>query len=213
MYELSQLAHLDTILARETNIDNIVGIRAQVETLRVYAVNIGKSKEECKEIAMARIKSERRAGQLLLSMPKRNGARPPDTGFIDTNPCEIEGVKPSQRNSWQWIARLPDDVFEDLMIGCIQNAEQEITTAFFYKAAKIHMMRSNGINTDRPQQEQQEYQATDDFKELFRYAFFKGVKWRAWNPPVDVEDAIEEAIEAWESNNNIRKAQKGNQDE
>ncbi len=149
-YELSQLSHLDSILARETNIDNIIGIRAQVEALRVYAVNIGKSKDECKEIAMARIKAERRAGQVLLIMPKRNGARPADTGFIDAIPPDVDGLLPSQRNSWQWIARLPDDVFDRIVLERYQSGD-EITTAFFYKAGRIHIMRQRGINTDRPQ--------------------------------------------------------------
>lgn len=148
MYELSQLSHLDSILLHETNIDNVIGIRAEIEALRVYAVNIGKSKDKCQEIAMARIKSERRAGQMLLEIPKRNGARPSDMGFIDAMPLEIPGLLPSQRNSWQTIAKLPDDLFDDIMLERYQSGE-DITTSYFYRAAKIHIMRQRGINTDK----------------------------------------------------------------
>jgi hypothetical protein len=146
---LAQLSRLDTALAQATRIDEITDIRAKVEALRVYAVNIGASKDQCKEIAMARIKAERRAGQMLLSLPKRNGARPPDTGFIDTNPCDIDSILPSQRNSWQWIARLPDKLFDDMLLERYQSSD-EITTQYFYRAAKIHIMRKSGINTDKP---------------------------------------------------------------
>lgn len=149
MYELSQLSHLDTILLRETNIDNVIGIRAEVEALRVYAVNIGKSKDKCQEIAMARIKAERRAGQLLLDMPKRNGARPSDAGFTEQNPQTIKGIKKSQINSWQTIAKLPDDLFDKILLERFQSGD-DITTKFFYTSAKIHTMRQRGISTDRP---------------------------------------------------------------
>ncbi len=149
MYELSQLSHLDTILLRETNIDNVIGIRAEVEALRIYAVNIGKSKDKCQEIAMARIKAERRAGQLLLDMPKRNGARPSDAGFTEQNPQTIKGIKKSQINSWQTIAKLPDDLFDKILLERFQSGD-DITTKFFYTSAKIHTMRMRGISTDRP---------------------------------------------------------------
>ena len=146
---LLQLTELDRMLAATTRIDEITDIRAKIEALRVYAVNIVESKQDCKLFAMARIKAERKAGQVLLEMPKRNGARPADTGFIDTIPQEIEGVKLSQRNSWQMIARLPDDLFEDLMLGCIQNGDQEVTTAFFYKAGRVYKHGSADRNQER----------------------------------------------------------------
>ena len=146
---LLQLSELDRLLAASTRIDEITCIRAKLEALRIYAVNIGESRETCNDFAMARIKAERKAGQVMLSLPKQNGARPPDTGFIDTIPQEIEGVLPSQRNSWQTIAKLPDDLFDSLMLERFQSTD-DITTSYFYKAAKIHIMRQRGISTDRP---------------------------------------------------------------
>jgi len=48
---------------------------------------------------------------------------------------------------------LPDDLFEGLILG-IRVSEHithdEITARFFRKAGEIHIMRSNGISTDRP---------------------------------------------------------------
>ena len=143
--QLMSLSHLDTMLARATRIDEITEVRAKIEALRVYAVNIGASKDKCQDFAMARIRAERKAGQVLLELPKRNGARPSDTGFIDATP---QGVLPSQRNSWQTIARLPDDLFDDIMKERYDSKE-DITTSYFYKASKIHTMRSKGVNTDR----------------------------------------------------------------
>jgi len=148
--ELLQLSHLDTLLAQTTHIDEITTIRAKLEALRVYAVNIGASRDKCQEIAMARIKAERKAGQVMLSLPKRNGARPADVGFMDTNPQDIDGVLPSQRNSWQTIAKLPDDVFERVMLERYQSGD-DITTTYFYRAARIHIGRTNNTYRHTPQ--------------------------------------------------------------
>jgi hypothetical protein len=151
IYELSQLNHLDSILERETNINNLVSIRAQIAALHTYAVNIGKSKEECKEIAMARIRSERRAGQVLLSLPKANGNRPGDVGLNELTPLIKDTIGKSNSHRWQTIAQLPNDKFENLALGCIQDKEQDVTTHYFYKAARVHTGRTNS-----------EYQHTPD---------------------------------------------------
>ena len=195
---LLQLTELDRMLAVATRIDDITEIRAKIEALRVYAVNISESKQNCKLFAMARLRAERKAGQVMLLLPKRNGARPADTGFIDAIPYEIEGVKPSQRNSWQTIAKLPDDLFEDLMLGCIQNDDQEITTSFFYKAGRIHM---NKHNTQAYQRQQSEAVEVDEA--LFRFAFVSGIFYADgvfinYNEE-DVVNAMQRAIEAWKA--------------
>lgn len=194
MYELSQLSHLDTILLRETNIDNVIGIRAEVEALRVYAVNIGKSKDKCQEIAIARIKSERRAGQMLLEIPKRNGARPADAGFIGSSPLEIKGMTPSQRNSWQWIARLPDDIFERTVLERFQSGD-DITTQHFYRASKIHIMRQRGISTDRPQASP--IAAID--LELVSFVWARAIDWYLNGGKQHEGEATEQAIEEYKA--------------
>ena len=184
------------MLAVATRIDDITEIRAKIEALRVYAVNISESKQNCKLFAMARLRAERKAGQVMLLLPKRNGARPADTGFIDAIPYEIEGVKPSQRNSWQTIAKLPDDLFEDLMLGCIQNDDQEITTSFFYKAGRIHM---DDKHSTQPYQRQQPEAPEVDI-EFARFIFqrAKHYFWRSMDARTQ-EQALQDAIEAWKA--------------
>lgn len=142
---LLQLTELDRMLAVTTRIDEITDIRAKVEALRVYAVNIGASRQECKLFAMSRLKAERKAGQVLLSLPRLNGARPEDADFHESSPQVLDGVSDTQSHRWQMIARLPDDKFDKLMLGRVQSSD-EITTAFFYKAGRIHA----GYTDQRP---------------------------------------------------------------
>ncbi|KKK76862.1 hypothetical protein LCGC14_2859350, partial [marine sediment metagenome] len=97
------------------------------------------------------------------------------------------------------IAILPDDLFSDLILE-IRTTEhithQEITTSFFYKAAKIHLMRMRGISTDRPQAEEPEAEIDLEFA---AHMFWAGAVWEGRintsghnNPDEEVRIAIEE---------------------
>jgi len=147
--QLMQLSHLDTALARSTHIDEITGIRATLEALRIYAVNIGESKETCKAFAMARIKSERKAGQVLAGLDLHGNNQHMRKSHESTSSLADYCISKSQSHRWQMIARLPDKLFDDMLLERYQSPD-DITTQYFYRAAKIHTMRQRGINTDRP---------------------------------------------------------------
>jgi hypothetical protein len=200
--QLMQLSHLDTMLAQATKIDEVTEIRARVEALRVYAINIGASIEECNQFALVRIRAERKAGQVIASLPKSNGARPADTGFCDETPLISEFVTKSQSHRWQTIAQLPDDLFDNLLLDR-QSAKDEVTTQFFYEASRIHQMRMKGINTDKPEPEPE----VDE--EMFSFAFAAGVRWSRYDDSDNnLDNALQKAIEKWKKRNDWNK--KGN---
>ena len=178
--QLIELGGLDRMLANSTRIDEIADVRAKLEALRVYAVNIGESREVCNEFAMARIKAERRAGQLLLSLPKRNGARPNDMGVDETTPSPLDFVTKTQSHYWQMIAQLPDDKFSDLMLERVQSGD-DITTRFFYKAGRVHKLRTEGVNVDKSNPYQtngdgERMYTEEQMKEAFSTAFRDGMR-------------------------------------
>jgi hypothetical protein len=142
---LMELSHLDTMLAQATKIDEIIDLRAKFEAMRIYHVNIKESRERCNEYALARVRAERKVGKVLLSldMSGNNG------GCNDVTTLSDFGVNKSTSHRWQTIARIPNELFEELSLGQLESGD-EITTNFFYKAARIHQMRMKGINTDKP---------------------------------------------------------------
>ena len=77
-----------------------------------------------KEIAEEiKIRAERRAGELLLEMPKKHGARPADTGSQAVTPLKEAGITKNQSSNWQQIAEVPEEEFEKYI-----ETSPEITT-------------------------------------------------------------------------------------
>ncbi len=145
--QIMELSELDTMLALATGIDQIVDFRERAKALHQYYTGINESREFCNELISARIRAERKAGQELLALPKRNGYRPADMGFDDQAP--LHGIKKDKVYRWQWIARIPDGLFETELLARLGSGD-ELTTNYFYKYARIHVARRRGISTDRP---------------------------------------------------------------
>lgn len=104
--------------------------------------------------AMVRIRAERKAGQVLsaLNLLGNNQHGRVSNESISLKDC---GITPDESYRWRTIAQLPDGEFENSMLERFQSGD-DITTSFFYKAAKIHLMRMRGISTDRPQRPEPE---------------------------------------------------------
>ena len=133
--ELMQLSHLDTMLARATRIDEITEVRARAEAMRTYAVHIKASREICQEYAMARIRAERKAGQVLseLDMHGNNQHKRKSSNKMSLKDYDITA---SDSHIWQTIASLPDEKFEKIMKERY-DSKSDITTTYFYRAGKI----------------------------------------------------------------------------
>jgi hypothetical protein len=134
------------MLERATKINEITDLRAKFEAMRVYHVNIKASRETCNEYALARVRAERKAGQVLLSidMSGNNG------GCSDTTTLKDFGISKDTSHRWQTIAKVSDKKFDELSLGRL-NSGDDITTNFFYKAGKVERLRSKGIDIDKPQ--------------------------------------------------------------
>ncbi len=146
--QLMELSHLDTMLARATRIDEITEIRARAEAMRIYAVNIKASREQCNEYAIARIRSERKAGKVLSTLNFHGNNQ---HKRISSNSMSLKdyGITSDESYRWRAIANMPDELFNKIMKERY-DSQNDITTDFFFKAARIHTMRQRGINTDRP---------------------------------------------------------------
>ena len=133
--ELMELSHLDTMLARATRIDEITEVRARAEAMRTYAVHIKASQEICQEYAMARIRAERKCGQVLASLDLHgnNQHKRKSSNKMSLNDYDITA---SDSHIWQTIASLPDEKFENIMKERY-DSKSDITTTYFYRAGKI----------------------------------------------------------------------------
>ena len=128
----------------------------ELEVLHLLADKMKASIEIKNDIGEAQVRIYRDAGQRLSSQFRRGGngsnqytkrakherKRLADFGYTD-----------KIANMCRKIAVLPDDLFEDLILG-IRTSEHitydEITARFFRQAGEIHLMRMRGISTDRP---------------------------------------------------------------
>lgn len=142
-----ELSELDTMLALATGIDQILDFRERAGALYKYYIGIRESREFCNELIAARIRAERKAGQELLTLPKRNGYRPADMGFDDQAP--LHGIKKDKAYRWQWIARIPDELFETELLARLGSGD-DLTSNYFYNYARIDNARKAGTYTDRP---------------------------------------------------------------
>ena len=145
-HQIMELSELDTMLALATNIDQIVDFRERAKALHQYYIGIKESREFCNGLIAARIRAERKAGQELLALPKRNGYRPADMGFDNQTP--LHGIKKDKAYRWQWIARIPDELFENELLARLGSGD-ELTTNYFYKMSRVYNARQKGISIDK----------------------------------------------------------------
>ena len=83
------------------------------------------------EVAEAHLRTERRAGELLLELQKNAGGRPPadQKGGAASIPTLRElGITSQESHRWQRIASIPREVFDDFLAKSHQGT-RELTTA------------------------------------------------------------------------------------
>jgi hypothetical protein len=84
------------------------------------------------DVAESHLRTQRRAGQLLMRLPKHMGGRPPGAprAHNEAAPSTLEelGIDPHESHRWQLIAAVPQEVFEDFILEC-RETERELTSA------------------------------------------------------------------------------------
>jgi len=125
---------------------------SELQVLKFMADKMRANVELKNDIAEAQLIIYRNAGQRFGELFKRggDGSNQHGKGANHTGVRLADfGIDTRIADICRKIAVLPDDLFEDLILGIRQNehiTHQEITTAFFYKAGRIHA----GYTDQRP---------------------------------------------------------------
>lgn len=126
-----------TLLVRRANaMEKTVG-----EALKTFS-KLGQDQLRLQqEAAEAHLRTQRRAGELLMQMPRNRGGRPPKSaGALDGNgerPVTLRevGVDVHESHRWQRIAAVPVEQFEEYIKEC-HSRGAELTTAGMLRLAR-----------------------------------------------------------------------------
>ena len=114
-----QLTHYEnakTALAEYTKVDDIKDFRDKAVAVQAYAKQANDYDLE-RDASIARVRAERRAGELLRDMDKAKGGNPQllatDEGLDNPKTLSEMGLTYDQSSKWQKLADVPEDVFEE----------------------------------------------------------------------------------------------------
>jgi hypothetical protein len=107
--ELVKWNNAKNAIAECKTIDEIKEIRDKAEALRLYAKQAGESLHMQNDIAEIKLRAERKAGELLkendISEKRASSSR---------GTCTLpEGINKKQSHTWQRIADIPEEKFEE----------------------------------------------------------------------------------------------------
>lgn len=128
--ESKLLVHFNRVRSELTTIDTIedaLRVRDGAELLRVLATKIKATKETLDEIAILKVRSERKLGQLIGSLPETRGGdhkskefqnqRSSSSTFDKERPTlQNLGISRNLSSRSQLIAKIPDELFEEKII-------------------------------------------------------------------------------------------------
>ena len=103
--------------------------------------------------AEAHLRTQRRAGELLASMEKHSGGRPPKTGITKGRVSGIStladlGITRNEAHRWQLLATLTEEQFEDYLADC-HSRRRELTTIGALARAR-YVVRERSALLERP---------------------------------------------------------------
>jgi hypothetical protein len=117
--QLVRYSAMCTAIAAADKVDEVKSIRDKSMAIRLYARQAGNFEAE-RQAQNIRVRAERRAGELLATMPKAKGAAEPGTKRGSTRspnatastPLAALGVTKQQASEWQQLAKVPEKEFE-----------------------------------------------------------------------------------------------------
>jgi len=127
-YPLEQLSELDSILMHTTKIDIVLDIRHRIKAMAEYARNIKASKELSNKIIAARLRSERKAGQILMDMGLVGNNQHSQSSGATT--LKQMNISKDQSSDWQKIGEIPEETFDDWLLGSLQSDSDLSTRGF-----------------------------------------------------------------------------------
>ncbi|MCI0660700.1 MAG: hypothetical protein L0220_06475 [Acidobacteria bacterium] len=180
------LAHFNqarSALERARTIDEVKDIRDKAEALRLYTRQAGESLEMQNMCAEIKLRAERRAGEILREMEKRDGGdamKAPSHDAREFPPSLSDlGINYSQSSRWQAIAAIPEEVFEAHLAETVANAK-ELTSAGALKLAK-HVQRE----ARRVQRSTDVTEVTSDLFQLYVGDFVEMCRLHIANDSID----------------------------
>jgi hypothetical protein len=123
--ELRQIDQFVRSLAKITDIKQVKAIRDRAEALRHFAEAADLGLQAQNRFAVAKLRAERRAGELLMDIVKHGGDRR-SKSRDDKQTLEKLGIDWNRSSRWQREAAVPEDVFEKYVAEA-NSAAEEIT--------------------------------------------------------------------------------------
>jgi ParB family chromosome partitioning protein len=152
---IEKLSVISQMLNEAKGLDDIKRIRDIAEAARVYAQAAKLGLESQNGAAEIKIRAERKAGELLLQMPKNEGAKGNPNGqgapIVQLHDATTQivptyasiGIEKTQASRWQMIAKIPIEKFERRIENVKANKE-ELTSKGMLAVA--HVSYNSGEN-------------------------------------------------------------------
>jgi hypothetical protein len=106
------------------------------------------------EVAEVHLRTQRRAGELLLAMAKHRGGRPSGTGSMASSASSLPvtlkdlGISPRESHRWQRVAQVPAERFEEHIATCRAQRRELTTAGVLALAADEGRSRAQGSNQE-----------------------------------------------------------------
>jgi hypothetical protein len=148
---LARISQARRALAAASTLDDVLQIRDQAEALRVYAKAASDSLEAANAAAEIKLRAERKAGEMLAAMEKRDGgdaARARSHDVTELPPSlEDLGIDKMQSSRWQREANVPEQKFEEYLTLC-RDERREVTQAGLLKVLSGAHVGFNSGNSE-----------------------------------------------------------------
>ena len=147
---IARISEARRALAAASTLEDVMQIRDKAEAFRVYVKAAAAGLEAANAAAEIKLRAERKAGEMLAAMEKRDGgdaakARSHDVTELPPSLDDL-GIDKMQSSRWQREAKVPDDQFEAYVESC-REANQELTQAGLLKIANgSHVSLNSGEN-------------------------------------------------------------------
>lgn len=129
-------------------LDDVLAIRDRAEALRVYAKAALDSLDTANAAAEIKLRAERRAGEMLSVMEKRDGGDAMKArSHVDTElpPSLAElGIDKNKSSRWQREAAVDDDTFEQYLLMCREGGREVTQSGLLQVANGAHVGNNSG---------------------------------------------------------------------
>lgn len=125
---LAKLSRIHAAIQKANTVDEILEIRDQATAIVTYAKAAGLKRKIVNAAVEAKIRTERKAGEILSTMNLRGGDRKSKGHDAPLMLADI-GVTKDQSKRWQRLAAIPDDEFAVFVESRNMDGGEELTTA------------------------------------------------------------------------------------